>query len=429
MSGRIAAARRETFRSLKFRNFRLFFGGQMISQIGNWLTLIAQSLLVYKLTHSGVALGLLTAFQFLPVLILGPWAGVVADRYDKRRLLIRVQAVAMLQSFSLAALALMHRPPLAAIFALASISGMTTAFDNPARRAFVAEMVPQDNVQNAVSLNSALMTSSRIFGPALGGLLVIVVGYSWTFTVDALSYIAVIYGLWRMNVAQLRRPKPTPREKGQIMSGFRYARASHELWVPLVMMAIIGTMAFNFSVVMPVLVNKTFGRSVSMYTLLLSVMSVGSLTGALMTARRTTISVHNLVVGALGFGVAMLGLAATPFFALTFPVAVLIGFSSIVFMTASTAIVQLRSAPEMRGRVLALQAMVFLGSTPIGGPIVGFISQYLGARFGIAVGGVACLVAAAWGHLKDRAWTGNDNIADASKASTNDPAKLQPSTA
>ncbi len=391
-----------TFSSLKYRNFRLFFSGQIISQVGNWLTLVAQTLLVLKLTNSGLMVGLLTGCQFAPVLLFGAWAGLVADRSDKRRLLMIVQTFAMVQSFALAGLAFMGNPPVAAIFAVAFCGGVATAFDNPARRAFVVEMVPETNVQNAVSLNSALMTSSRIVGPALAGLLISTVGYGWCFTIDGLSYIAVLVALWMMRPADLRRPPVAKRGKGQVREGLRYVRTVPDLWIPLVMMAIIGTLSFNFQVVLPLFATRTFGGDAATFTLLLSVISVGSLTGALLTARRKTVELRHVIVAAAGFGVSMLALAAVPTLALAFPVAVLMGFVSIAFMTASTAIVQVRSDPSMRGRVLALQAIVFLGSTPIGGPIVGGISQELGARAGLVVGGLAGLAAAGWGLLAGR---------------------------
>ena len=224
MRRRMQAATRDTFRSLRSRNFRLFFGGQLISQVGNWLTLVAQTLLVLTLTNSGVALGALAAAQFGPVLLLGPWAGLVADRSDKRRLLLVVQAVAMLQSFTLAALAFSGSPPVWSIYLVALVGGVTVAFDNPARRAFVDEMVDEEDVQNAVSLNSALMTSSRVVGPALAGLLVATVGFGWCFLSDGLSYVAVLWALWRMRPADLRRPPVTPKAKRQIREGLRYAR-------------------------------------------------------------------------------------------------------------------------------------------------------------------------------------------------------------
>jgi len=397
MTRRIRSATSDIFSSLQHRNFRLFFTGQMISQVGNWLTLVAQTLLVLRLTGNGLAVGLLAACQFGPVLLIGAWAGLVADRSDKRKLLVIVQTFAMLQSFALASLAFMHSPPVLAIYGIAALGGVATAFDNPARRAFVVEMVAEERVQNAVSLNSALMTSSRIFGPALAGLLVSTVGYGWCFTVDGISYLAVIGGLLMMRRSELRTSIPTVRGKGQVREGIRYARSIPDLWVPLVMMAIVGTLAFNFNVVMPLFVTRTLHGTDTTFTLVYSVVSIGSLVAALTTARRTSVTVRNVVNGAALFGVALLVFAASPNLAAAFPFAMLVGFGSIIFMTASTAIVQLRAAPEMRGRVLAMQAMVFLGSTPIGGPLLGWVCDTAGPRAGFAIGGVSALAAAAWG--------------------------------
>lgn len=399
MGDRLASATRETFASFRVRNFRLFFMGQGISQIGNWLTLIAQTLLVLDLTGDGVAVGLLVACQFAPVLILGAWAGLVADRSDKRRLLFIVQVGAMAQSFVLAGLAFMDEPPLVAIYVVAAFGGLCMAFDNPARRAFVVEMVPEDMVHNAVSLNSAMMTSSRVIGPALGGLLITTVGYGWAFALDGFSYIAVLVGLWLMRTEDLRPSTPAPRGKGQVREGLRYVRRTPVLFVPLVMMLFVGTLAFNFQVTLPLLVTRTFDRSKVAFTVLFSVISLGSLVGALWTARRRTIGVADVIRASLGFGLALLALAMAPTVAWAFPLGFVLGMTSIGFLTASTAIVQTEAAPEMRGRVLALQAMVFLGSTPIGGPIVGAIAEYVGPRWAVAVGGLAALGAAAWGTL------------------------------
>ncbi len=397
MRRRVADVARDTFRSLGIRNFRLFFAGQLVSQIGNWLTLIAQTLLVLKLTGDGVAVGILTACQFGPVLLIGAWTGLVADRSDKRRLLLVVQTLAMAQSFALAALAFMHDPPLVAIYLVAFAGGVTIAFDNPARRAFVVEMVPEDHVHNAVSLNSALMTSSRVVGPALAGLLITTVGYGLCFTVDGLSYIAVLVALWKMRTSELRPAPITVRAKEQVRAGLRYVRRTPELFVPLTMMAVVGTLAFNFQVVFPLLVTRTFHGTEGTFTVLFSVISIGSLAGALTTARRKTIGIRHVIVASAFFGVSMLLFAASPNLAVAFPLGILVGASSIGFLTASTAIVQVRSEPEMRGRVLALQAIVFLGSTPVGGPILGAIADTWGPRAGVLVGGVAACAAAAWG--------------------------------
>ncbi|HJR25408.1 MAG TPA: MFS transporter [Acidimicrobiales bacterium] len=394
---RLRLATADTFRSLRIRGFRLFFTGQLVSQVGNWLTLIAQTLLVLELTDSGIALGLLAAAQFGPVLLFGGYAGLIADRIDKRRLLLLVQAFAMLQSFVLAGLAFLDDPPVAAIYVVAAFGGLATAFDNPARRSFVVELVPRDQITNAVSLNSALMTGSRVIGPALGGLLVATVGFGWAFLVDGVSYVAVLVALWRIDPAEIRKAPVTPRGKGQVRAGLRYAWSLPELRVPLLMMAVIGTVAFNFQTVLPLFAVRDLGGTDLTFSLLMSVVSVGSLAGALRAARRGEVNVHVVSLAAMGFGVSMLALAVAPGTAFAFAAGVVMGFTSISFMTSSTAIVQLRADPMMRGRVLALQAIVFLGSTPIGGPIVGWISETFGARWGLVVGAVATLAAATYG--------------------------------
>jgi MFS family permease len=392
---RIAAG--DTFRSLHVRNFRLFFSGQLISQVGNWLTLVTQTLLVLKLTNNGVALGALAAAQFGPVLVLGPWAGLIADRSDKRRLLLIVQTIAMAQSFALAALAFSGQPPVLAIYGVALIGGVTVAFDNPARRAFVAEMVPEGDINNAVSLNSALMTAARVVGPALAGLLVATVGFGWCLLGDGLSYLAVLAGLWMMRTSELRRAPVTAKAKRQVRAGLRYARNVPQLWVPLAMMAVVGTLSYNFQTVFPLFITRDLHGTGTTYTLLFSVVSVGALVGALATARRTSISVRAVAGSAVGYGAAMALMAVAPNQAVALAVGVVLGVTSIAFLTASTAIVQIEAAPEMRGRVLALQAMLFLGSTPVGGPIVGLVSQQLGARYAIGLGALAALGAGAWG--------------------------------
>ena len=309
------------------------------------MTLIAQTLLVLHLTHDGVAVGLLTACQFLPVLLFGAWAGVIADRSDKRKLLIGIQAFAMVQSFALAALAFMDHPPLISFYLLALAGGLATAFDNPARRSFVTEMVPETDVSNAVSLNSALMTGSRMVGPALAGVVIQLAGYGWCFAIDGISYIAVIAAYWLMRTRELRPAPVTPRGKGQVRAGFRYVRATPDLWIPLVMVAIVGTLSFNFQVVFPLLVTRTFGGNDASFTLLFSTLSLGSMLGALATARRLSITVRQVIVSSAAFGAAMLFFAGAPTLAVAFPVAVLVGATSMTFMTSATGIMQLRAEP------------------------------------------------------------------------------------
>jgi MFS family permease len=388
---------RETFASLAHRNFRLFFIGQGISQVGNWLTLVAQTLLVLELTDSGIALGALAAAQFGPILVMGPWAGLVADRSDKRRLLMTVQACAMVQSLLLAAIAFTDDPPLAPLYAVAVLGGVCMAFDNPARRSFVVEMVPTERINNAVSLNSALMTLSRVVGPALAGLLVSTVGYGWAFFGDGVTYLAVIAGFWMMRPSELRPAPVTPRARGQVRAGLRYARSVPELFVPLAMMAVIGTLSYNFQTVFPLFVTRDLDGSDALFTVLMSVVSTGSLVGALLTARRSEQGVRRVAVAALGYGAAMALMAVAPNVGAALVLGVLLGGASITFMVSSTAIVQMRAAPEMRGRVLALQAMLFLGSTPVGGPIVGWVAEEFGARYSIALGALAAAGAGLWG--------------------------------
>jgi MFS family permease len=331
------------------------------------------------------------------VLVLGAWAGLVADRSDKRRLLLTVQSFAMLQSFVMAALVFSGDPPLISIYAVAMLGGVATAFDNPARRAFVVEMVPDEDVQNAVSLNSALMTGARVVGPAMAGLLIVTLGYAWCFLVDGISYVAVLMGLWRIRTSELKPVEIAAREKGQIRAGLRYVRSDPDLFVPMVVMAIVGTFAMNMNVVIPLFVKESLQGSDTTFTLLYSVVSIGALAGALFAARRPTMTTDDAIRNSGWFGLALLAMGAMPNLAASFPAGLLLGFASVIFMTAVTTTVQVRTAPAMRGRVLALQAMLFLGSTPIGGPLVGWVSEEWGARAGFAVGGVACFTAAAWG--------------------------------
>ncbi len=391
----------ETFRSLRHRNFRLFFGGQAMSQIGTWISQITLMLLVLHITDSGLALGVLTACQYLPVLLLGVWAGVIADRHDKRRVLLIAQSVGMLQSLALGALVFIGEPPLPLLYLMALIGGTATAFDNPARRAFVVELVPDEDMHNAVGLNSAAMTGSRIVGPALAGLLVSTVGHAWCFTLDGISYLFVLAGLISMRTAELRPAPVVPREKGQILSGIKYVRNSPELWIAMMIMVVVGMLTFNFQVVLPVLVHETFDASDTTFTLLYSVLSVGSLLGALFTARRTTVRVHDVIIGAAVMGASAIALGAAPNIPAAYAGGMVLGFASMMYMTAVTSLLQLRAEPTMRGRVLSLQTVVFIGSTPIGGPLLGAVCEFVSPRAGLFLGGAAALAVVLWAHFAD----------------------------
>jgi len=397
-SNRDRADRAPVFRSLAVRNFRLYFGGQLVSGIGNWLTTIAATLFVLHLTDSGFAVGVLTACQFGPLLVFGLWAGAVVDRLDKRKLLLTTQVVAAAQSAAYAVLAFAGSPPLGAIYAVALVGGFVVAIDTTARRAFVVELVDEEHVANAVSLNSAMMTSSRVFGPVIAGVLISTVGYAWCFTLDALSYVGPVVALLVMRTSEIRRAPVVSRTKGQIRDAFRYVGGLPNLWLPIAMTAIIGTFTLNFQVVFPLLVTRTFDGTDAAFTLLFSVLSVGSVLGALWMARHTTLRLAQTVHTATLLGVATLLLAAAPDLPVAFPLALLMGLGMTAFITSSTANLQLTADAEKRGRVLALQSVVLIGSTPIGGPIVGAIVEAWGPRAGLVVGGIACLGATGFGY-------------------------------
>jgi MFS family permease len=393
---------RRTLSSLRWRNFRLFFIGQTISQTGNWLTNVALTLLILHRTGSGVALGLLVACQYGPILLLSAWAGVIVDRTSKRNLLYVTQALEMCESLALAALAFMHNAPLAAFYVIAVAGGTLLALDNPVRRSFVNETVPTGEIPNAVTLYSAMNSMARIAGPAIAGLLIVTVGYGWCFTADAISYAAVLTALAMMRSAELHRLPVTPRGGGQVRAGLKYVFGVPDLWITFVMLLLIGILSYNFAVVFPLFVEKGLHGGNGTYTLVYSAFSAGGLVGALLVARRSTVTIRTVAVAAAGLGAAMLVLSAVPSIALAFLVATLVGAASVAYMTATTSIAQLRTEPHMIGRVLALQTVLLVGTAPIGGPILGAIADAVGVRAPVLIGGVAALAAAAFGVLAAR---------------------------
>lgn len=399
---RLSRTLNKTFLSLRSRNFRLFFIGQMISNSGNWLTNVALILLVLKLTGSGLAVGILAACQFGPILFLSAWAGAIADHADKRRMLLLTQSLEMTQSVSLAILAFMPHPPLIGMYALAVIGGILLAFDNPLRRSFASEMVPEEDIPNAVVLYSTIVNVSRIFGPAMAGLLVVTLGYGWCFTIDAATYLAVLYCLYIMRPEELPRELPRPRSKGDVREGLRYVRSMPVLWISLIMLAAIGMLAYNFSVTLPLLVTRSLHSTEAMFTILYTVFSVGAVVSTLVVAQRRLVKMRHIVFGALALGISMLLLASAPGIYLAFPMAFLIGVSSILYMTSTTTIAQVEAKPEMRGRVLALQSVLMMGTTPIGGPLSGWFADKLGSRAPLILGGIVCLLAAVFGYYASR---------------------------
>jgi MFS family permease len=396
MTERLRLATHDTFRSLDNRNFRLFFGGQIVSQAGTWMQSVAIVWVVLELTGSGLALGLVTAAEFLPVLVLGAWAGVIADRVDHHRMMIVTQAAFMALAFTLSALTLTGAVSVPALFVLALVFGTINAFDNPSRRALVVELVPETEVPNAVGLNSALMTGSRVIGPAIAGLLIAGPGAGSAFALNTVSYLAVIGALVRMDRSTFRTSPRVAKAKGQLREGLRYVWRTAELRLPLIMLGVIGMTAFNYQVTLPLLAERTFGGTATTFTLLFATLSVGSVAGALVVARQSDMNVGFLVRAGAGLAVSTAALALAPTLPLALLAALAVGFTNVEIVSGANAVVQLRAAPAMRGRVLALLGVVFLGSTPIGSPIIGFVAETLGPRVAIGVGGLATALVVAW---------------------------------
>lgn len=395
-------ALRETFISLRNRNFLLFFIGQSISNTGNWLTNVALTLLMLHVTGSGVAVGVLAACQYGPILVLSFWGGAVADRSDKRKLLFVTQVLEMAQSVGLAVLAFIPHPPQFGLYAVAVGGGIVLALDNPLRRSFVTEMVRREDIANAVVLYSMIVNLSRIFGPALAGLLISTLGYGWCFSVDAATYIAVILCLALMRPEELHRVPTKPRQKGEIRAGLRYMRSLPILWTTFAMLAGIGTLAYNFNITLPLFVEQSLHGSDSEFTLLYAVLSLGGLLAGFIVAHRGRVTLTQIVRGAALFGVVMLALSAAPNVATATVIAFVLGGASILYTTATTAIVQVTARQDMHGRLLALQTVLLVGSSAFGGPLSGWLADAFGARSLMVIGGVVCLIAAGFGLATQR---------------------------
>jgi MFS family permease len=377
---------------MSVRNYRLYFAGQLISTTGTWMQSIAQAWLVLQITGSGVALGLTVALQFTPVLLVGAWGGLVADRVDKRRLLIGTQAAAGVLALLLGAVTVLGVVQLWMIFVLALGLGAVNALDNPARRAFVVEMVGTEHVSNAVSLSSAMFMAARVIGPAIAGLVIAGLGVSWCFFANGVSYSAAVLAFVAMRENEFFAVEPVPKRKGQLREGLRYAWSTPALRLVLVLTAVIGTLAFNFQVVLPLLAKETFSGGAETLGVLYAFMSIGSVIGGLVSAHEAQATRRFVLGAALAFGAALVVAAFAPTLGLELLVLVPVGAAGIAFTAMSNGVIQTECAPEMRGRVAALFTVAFLGSTPIGGPIIGWVSQQVGPRAGLWVGGVATLV-------------------------------------
>jgi MFS family permease len=385
-----------TFDALHVFNYRIYFFGQIVSLSGTWMQIVAQAWLVLKLTGSGVALGAVIAVQTLPILIAGAWGGVIADRVDKRKLLIGTQIASATLALTLGLLTATGVIRLWMVFVLAAGLGCVNFLDNPTRQAFVTELVGPERLTNAISLNSVVINGARIIGPAFAGLLIATVGIAPSFLLNAASFVPVIIGFGFMRRSELKRSKPTGRHKGQLVAGFRYVWSTPELRTPLLMMAVVGTLAYEFTVTLPLMARFGFHAGPAAFGLMSSFMGAGAVVGGLITATLGPPNSRRLLLMATLFGLAILVTAVAPTLWAEFVSLTILGAFSISFIATANTTLQLSSAPEMRGRVMALYSVAFLGSTPIGGPLVGWIGGTLGPRQAVGVGGVATLVAVAF---------------------------------
>ena len=394
MRRQVREAGRRTFRAISVRNYRLYFTGQVISVSGTWMQTVAQAyLILFPLHGTGVDVAIATSLQFLPLLLLGPFGGLIADRLDKRRVLYATQGAAGVLALILGVLALTHSVHLWQVYVLAAGLGVVNLFDNPARQTFVFEMVGADLLPNAVSLNSVLINSARVIGPAIGGALIVTLGVATCFMVNAASYAAVIVALSMMNVSELHRRPGVERAKGQVRQGLRYAWHTPDLRVPLLAMAVVGVFAFNFTVTLPLLAKFTFDGDAGLNSAFMVAMGAGAVAGGLFTAFRSSPSTRMLASIGLVFGGSILAVAISPSQAVALAMLVPMGAAAIAFVATNNATLQLRSDPSMRGRVMSLNAIAFLGSTPIGAPLLGYISDVSNPRVALVAGGVATLLA------------------------------------
>jgi MFS family permease len=400
------------FRSLSGRNYRIWFAGALVSNIGTWMQRTAQDWIVLtQLTHDdAVAVGVTMALQFGPQLVLLPWTGLVADRFDRRRMLMLTQALMGLLGMGLAIVVLLGQANLWNVYGFALALGVVAAFDTPVRQSFVSDVVTGEHVSNAVALNSASFNGARLVGPAVAGVLITVVGTGWVFFINALTFAAVLIALKFVDPAQLGQRIRAPRAKGQIREGFRYVRKRPDIVVILCMIFVVGTFGVNFPIFTSTMARVEFHRGAGEFGLLNTVMAIGSVAGALLSARRDKPRMRLLVIASAGFGIACAVASVMPTYWSFAVVLVFVGLSSLTFMTTANAMVQTTTSAAMRGRVMALYMAIFAGGTPIGAPIVGWVADSFGPRWALGVGaasgfvalGIAVVWLLRWEHLRVR---------------------------
>lgn len=396
-----------TFASLSFRNYRLWFAGALVANVGTWMQRVAQDWLVLTQLsdESGVAVGITTALQFAPFLVVAPYAGVIADRVDRRKLLMATQAAQGVLAAALGVLVLLGHAQLWQVYVFAGLLGVVAAIDAPVRQTFVAQLVPASRLSNAVGLNSASFNAARLIGPGVAGLLIAWVGTGWVFVINAVSFAATIGALLAMRVSELQPMPSAPRAKGQLRAGVGYVRRRSDILLIMVVVGVVSTFGLNFQLTSAMMARTEFGRGAGEYGVLGSVLAIGSLAGALLAARRERPRVRLVIGSAFAFGLATGAMALMPSY-LTYALASIpVGLASLTMMTAANATIQMSTDPAMRGRVMALYMMVFQGATPVGSPVVGWIGEAFGARWAIGIGSITALLVAAGAALwARRAW-------------------------
>lgn len=396
MTGLLPASLQGTFASLSVRNFRLYMTGQSISLTGTWMQLLGQEWLVLTLTDSGMWLGITAACQFLPMLLLSPFGGLVADRVDKRRLLIITQGVAAVVSITLGVVTYLGTVRLWMVLVLAVALGTVTALDNPTRHSFVSEMVGTDYIDNAVTLWSVLVQAARAVGPAIAGVLIATVGIAWSFLLNGLSFVGVIAALLLMDRGALLSVEAQPRGPGQLREGFRYVWATPMLRSTLLMLAVVGMVAYEFTVTLPLMAQFVFDGDARTLGVLNSALGAGAVLGGILTASRARATSRHLSVLCGVFGVLLSATAFAPFLWTALILLFATGTVSVQVLASTNALLQRVSEPRYRGRVLALWTVAFIGTTPLGAPLVGWVSEWAGPRAGLLLGGVATVIVAAW---------------------------------
>lgn len=392
---RLGRALARTFESLSVRNYRIYFYGQIVSISGTWMQTVAQALLILSkdIHGNGVDVGVATALQYLPILMFAPFGGLLADRFDKRHILMITQTIEALLALVLGLLTILHAETLLEIFLLAAGTGIANLFDNPTRQSFVPEMVGRSLVPNAVSLNSMMINAARIVGPAIGGVLIYTVGFGPCFLVNAGSFLAVLLALWAMEEKELHPSPEVARAKGQIREGLRYIATTPRVRSPILVMAVVGTLAYNFTTTLPLLSHLTFHGGTGTFTRLTVAMGSGSIIGGLAIAHRSNPTRRRILVICALFGVMMSALALSPNETFALCTLVVMGAFSLAFLASINSYVQIHADPQMRGRVMAVYAMAFLGSTPIGAPLMGWICDAASPRVALGIGAGSAILA------------------------------------